>query len=56
MDVRTAEQQIASELASVVKKITKTLDELALSSDRDRAAKLVTTRDVLAATLSAFSH
>jgi hypothetical protein len=39
----------------VLKKITRTLDELALSSDRDRAAKLVTTRDVLAAALTAFS-
>jgi hypothetical protein len=56
MDVRTAEQQIATELAAVVKKLTKTLDELALSADRERAAKLVTTRDVLAATLTAFSH
>jgi hypothetical protein len=55
MDVRTAETQIAAELAGVLKKITRTLDELALSSDRDRAAKLVTTRDVLSAALTAFS-
>jgi hypothetical protein len=55
MDVRTAEEQIAAELAAVVKKITKTLDELALSSDRNRAARLVTTRDVLSAALTAFN-
>jgi hypothetical protein len=55
MDVRPIEQQIASELASVVKKLTRALDELALASDREKAAKLVTTRDVLSAALTAFS-
>ncbi len=56
MDVRPLEQQIACDLAAIVGRLSRALDEIALATDdRDRAAKLITTRDVLKAALTAFS-
>ena len=55
MDVRPLEEQIACDLAAILGRLTRALDEMALAADRERAAKLVTTRDVLKAALTAFS-
>ncbi len=55
MDTRPLEEQLAADLTGIIARIGRALDEIALSADRDRVAKLLAQRDAVRGALTAFS-